>query len=386
MPHHHDDNQEVLGDEPRNIILGLIGQLRRDMDLSKVTFPTFVLEPRSFLERVTDFMAHPDILINATKVADPEARFIEVVKYYLSGWHIRPKGVKKPYNPVLGEFFRCEWEFEDKTRAFYVAEQVSHHPPVSTYFYANPENGIFITGDLRPKSRFLGNSVAMMLDGGANIRLPLLNEHYRITYPNMYARGILFGTMILELGETATVRCNQSNLMCEIEFKTKGFFSGSYDAIVGRIKRISSGEVLYDISGYWTDVMEIKKRATGESWVLFDADKAPMATKQVIPEAEQAPFESRRLWSKVTQAMLARDLDTATDEKTKIEDLQRHQRKDRESQGISWTPHFFAARGDDWQPRLTNISTDIPTAIEQVKEFVYDSAAKDIHVRHPSCS
>ena len=32
------------------------------MDLSKVTFPTFVLEPRSMLERITDFMAHPDLI------------------------------------------------------------------------------------------------------------------------------------------------------------------------------------------------------------------------------------------------------------------------------------------------------------------------------------
>ena len=35
---------------------------RVGMDLSKVTFPTFVLEPRSMLERITDFLAHPDII------------------------------------------------------------------------------------------------------------------------------------------------------------------------------------------------------------------------------------------------------------------------------------------------------------------------------------
>lgn len=35
---------------------------RVGMDLSKVTFPTFVLEPRSMLERITDFMSHPDLV------------------------------------------------------------------------------------------------------------------------------------------------------------------------------------------------------------------------------------------------------------------------------------------------------------------------------------
>jgi hypothetical protein len=33
------------------------------MDLSKVTFPTFVLEPRSMLECMTDFMAHPVLMV-----------------------------------------------------------------------------------------------------------------------------------------------------------------------------------------------------------------------------------------------------------------------------------------------------------------------------------
>ena len=103
------------------------------MDLHKVTFPTFVLEPRSMLERITDFMSHPDLLfgqvpslISARSLAhvlpslwdtasastpthsrshsdsaencdDPEERFIRVLQYYLAGWHIKPKGVKKPY-------------------------------------------------------------------------------------------------------------------------------------------------------------------------------------------------------------------------------------------------------------------------------------------------
>lgn len=53
---------ETLDDEPRSILMALISQLRIGMDLHKVTLPTFVLEPRSMLERITDFMSHPDIL------------------------------------------------------------------------------------------------------------------------------------------------------------------------------------------------------------------------------------------------------------------------------------------------------------------------------------
>jgi hypothetical protein len=54
---------EVLDEGPRSILLSLISQLRKGMDLHRVTLPTFVLEPRSMLERLTDFMTHADLLI-----------------------------------------------------------------------------------------------------------------------------------------------------------------------------------------------------------------------------------------------------------------------------------------------------------------------------------
>lgn len=57
------DDQEQLDEEPKNIILSMIKQLKYGMDLHRITFPTFVLEPRSMLERITDFMAHQDYIL-----------------------------------------------------------------------------------------------------------------------------------------------------------------------------------------------------------------------------------------------------------------------------------------------------------------------------------
>jgi hypothetical protein len=117
------DDTSILDDNEGSIITSLISQLRVGMDLSKVTFPTFVLEPRSMLERITDFMSHPDLIFGAETCNDSEERFIRVLQYYLAGWHIKPKGVKKPYNPVLGEFFRCRYDYPNGTQGFYIAEQ-----------------------------------------------------------------------------------------------------------------------------------------------------------------------------------------------------------------------------------------------------------------------
>ena len=74
--------------------------------------------------------------------------------------------------------------------------------------------------------------------------------------PNMYARGILFGKMVIELGDTCTVRNDAHNYNADLEFKTKGFFSGTYNAIAGRVRRGPTD--LGDVSGKWSALMEFK--------------------------------------------------------------------------------------------------------------------------------
>lgn len=80
-------------------------------------------------------------------------------------------------------------------------------------------------------------------------------ERYILTQPNMYARGILFGKMKYELGDHSFVRCPELGLTADIEFKTKGYFGGQYNAIGGVIKNDRTGEVLYELSGMWSGEM-----------------------------------------------------------------------------------------------------------------------------------
>jgi len=290
----HADDTEELNEEHGNILLSLISQLRIGMDLSKVTLPTFVLEPRSMLERVTDFLSHPDILFGADRMQDPEERFLAILTYYMSGWHIKPKGVKKPYNPVLGEFFRCTYTYPDGTHGVYIAEQVSHHPPISAYYYVSPENNVLIYGDLRPKSKFLGNSAATIMGGESHVVLlnQLADGEYTISMPNMYARGILFGKMVLELGDHSNVTNVANGLSCHVEFKVKGYFGGSYNTIGAKI--IHNGRAKGELTGKWSEVMEYKDSKSGKCRVLFDAKSAATAQKHVPPLEEQEVNESQR--------------------------------------------------------------------------------------------
>ncbi|GJN77619.1 hypothetical protein PLIIFM63780_001111 [Purpureocillium lilacinum] len=167
----NDEDTQVVEPDQGNVLSHIISQLRPGADLSRVVLPTFILEPRSMLERITNFMCHPEMLLHIPTIDDPTERFVSVVKFYLSGWHIRPPGVKKPLNPILGEIFTCYWDLDDKTRAYYISEQTSHHPPKSSYFYMAPEHHIRIDGTLKPRSRFLGNSAASLMEGIAFLNL-----------------------------------------------------------------------------------------------------------------------------------------------------------------------------------------------------------------------
>ncbi|CAF4919717.1 unnamed protein product [Pieris macdunnoughi] len=162
---------EEVAEENKSLLWFLLKQVRPGMDLSKVVLPTFILEPRSFLDKLSDNYYHADLLGQAQILEDPYQRFKGVLRWYLSGLYRKPKGLKKPYNPVLGETFRCCWRHKNDTYTYYIAEQVSHHPPVSAFYISNRKDGFVIEGSLLARSKFYGNSTSAILEGCARIHL-----------------------------------------------------------------------------------------------------------------------------------------------------------------------------------------------------------------------
>ncbi|KAH7104257.1 Oxysterol-binding protein [Auriculariales sp. MPI-PUGE-AT-0066] len=375
-----EDETSVLDENEGSIISSMISQLRVGMDLSKVTFPTFVLEPRSMLERITDFMSHPELIFGAEAVDDPEERFLRVLSYYLAGWHIKPRGVKKPYNPVLGEFFRCQYNYTNGTKGYYIAEQVSHHPPISAYFYISPANKILITGELRPKSKFLGNSVCTVMEGENRVTLLGRPEdgEYVLQMPNMYARGILWGRMVLELADQCTARNDKLGITCDMDFKAKGYFSGTYNVVQCKVKRGSTS--IGDISGKWSDSLSFVPAGVSgaekkdKTRPLFDVRQlAAAAPKSVAPESEQEPNESRRLWSGLTRAIGEKNMEMATESKTAVEESQREVRRIRDESAQKHVTRFFELQDGRWMPKLrpSNIPSDPAEAAKVVYAFIW---------------
>jgi len=176
----------------------------------------------------------------------------------------------------------------------------------------------------------------------------------------------------LELGDTCTAKNEKNGLSCDLDFKTKGFFSGTYNALSGRIRHGSSD--VGEISGRWSHTMELKSAKTGSKKVLFDAvkDGQAVSTKWVAPEEDQEPNESRRLWADLTRAIECKDMEAATDAKTAVEDAQRLGSKKREESGEKHVPRFFEQRNGQWVPKLA-VPTDPEEAIKAVQAWIWSS-------------
>lgn len=260
---YEDDEEELEPLEVHgSVISHLISQVKIGMDLTKVVLPTFILERRSLLEMYADFFAHPDLFISIADQPTPESRFIQVVKWYLSAFHAGRKSsvAKKPYNPILGEVFKCRWEIphnnnissssssnnshgtaagrgvsgdhrgkvvkdgpipgSKSNNLTFIAEQVSHHPPISAFYAEHVDKRISCTAHIYTKSQFLGISVGVHNIGRGVITLLDHDEEYIVNFPSAYGRSILTVPWI-ELGGSVTISCPKTAYSASIEFLTK---------------------------------------------------------------------------------------------------------------------------------------------------------------------
>lgn len=315
------------------------------MDLSKVVLPTFILEPRSFLDKLSDYYYHADFLSEAAVEENAFNRMKKVVKWYISGFYKKPKGLKKPYNPIIGETYRCMWLHQKtNSKTFYIAEQVSHHPPVSAFYVSNRKDGFCVSGSILAKSKFYGNSLSAILDGEARLTFLNRGEDYVMNMPYAHCKGILYGTMTLELGGQITITCEKTGYSAQLEFKLKPFLGSSdcVNQISGKIKL--GKEVLATLEGHWDSEIFINDKKMGTMETFFNPTpdlRQNRLTRCTVPPEEQGEYESERLWQHVTRAINNKDQTEATNEKFILEEAQRKSARERKAKCEDWIPALF---------------------------------------------
>uniref|UniRef100_A0A4W6EQ84 Oxysterol binding protein like 5 n=1 Tax=Lates calcarifer TaxID=8187 RepID=A0A4W6EQ84_LATCA len=321
---------ETVSEENKGLIWGLLKQLRPGMDLSKVVLPTFILEPRSFLDKLSDYYYHADLLSQAVLEETAYGRIKQVLRWYLSGFY--KKGYLTPFFLTL--LFKCLF--------LPFLCQVSHHPPISAFYVCNRKDGFSISGSILAKSKFYGNSLSAILDGKARLLFLSRDEEYVITMPYAHCKGILYGTMTLELGGKVTIECEKTKCFAELEFKLKPFLGGpcSVNQISGKI--FVGEELLATVDGHWDSEVFIHEKRSGQQETLWNPSpdiRSSRLKRQVVRVEQQGEFESERLWQHVTSAIMDRDQLRATQEKFVLEEAQRREARERGDK--PWIPRLF---------------------------------------------
>ncbi|XP_050695800.1 oxysterol-binding protein-related protein 9-like isoform X2 [Eriocheir sinensis] len=373
-----DDDQELGSMEGHgSIIHHLLSQVKIGMDLTKVVLPTFILERRSLLEMYADFFAHPDLFCSIPDMTTPQDRMVQVVKWYVSAFHAGRKSevAKKPYNPILGEVFRCYWDVPGSSsegdlvldgpipwattnHLCFVAEQVSHHPPISAFYAEHKSKRISFCGHIWTKSKFLGLSICVNNIGQGCVSLLDHDEEYILNFPSGYGRSILTVPWV-ELGGTCQITCNKTGYSANVEFLTKPFYGGKKHRISAEVFSPGERKPFLTVDGEWNGAMVSRSRDSQDAVPFVDTQGMATVKKNVKPIAEQTVNESRFMWKEVTAGLKFNQIDEATNAKYALEQKQREEAKYRKENGLEWETKLFDLVADNWvyrEPLLKRFS------------------------------
>lgn len=93
---------------------------------------------------------------------------------------------------------------------------------------------------------------------------------------------------------------------------------------------------------------------------IIDIAPLNVAPKSLPPVEQQLPNESLQLWSKVTEAILAKQYSKATTVKQELEEAQREKARERERNNETWKPVFFEQATDKaGKPALTEKGREV---------------------------
>uniref|UniRef100_A0AAX7T6D0 Oxysterol-binding protein n=1 Tax=Astatotilapia calliptera TaxID=8154 RepID=A0AAX7T6D0_ASTCA len=341
---------------PSNTSISLWNILRNNIgkDLSKVAMPVQLNEPLNTLQRLCEELEYSELLDRAANTQDPFERMIYIATFVVSGYassYYRTGG--KPFNPVLGETYECDRP--DKGLRF-VAEQVSHHPPISAC-HAESKNFVFWQ-DVRCKNKFWGKSMEIVPVGTTHVTLPGFGDHYEWNKVTSCIHNILSGQRWIEHYGEITIRNSSSDIcQCKITFIKAKYWNSSVNEIEGTITN-NKGKVIHRLFGKWHEAVFCGDPPSATC--IWRANAMPVDheqyygfTKFAIELNELDP--SLKLLLPPTDTRLRVDqrlleegkLEAAEEHKQRIEQLQRDRRRVLDENNATHQPKFFRKAQDD---------------------------------------
>ncbi|KAK6152456.1 hypothetical protein DH2020_015091 [Rehmannia glutinosa] len=306
---------------------------------SMVTLPVLIFEPMTMLQKMAELMEYSYLL----ELADESAWFISLYYAIQRTW--------KPFNPILGETY----EMVNHCGITFIAEQVSHHPPMSAAHAENEHFVYDITSKL--KTKFLGNSVDIYPVGRTRLTLKKAGVVLDLVPPPSKANNIIFGrTWVDSPGEMILTNLTTGDKVV-LYFQPCGWFGAGRYEVDGYVYNAEE-EPKFLMTGKCNEFMSyqpcdsegepIPGSELKEVWRAADAPKNDKfqftyfahklnsfdtAPKKLLPsDSRLRPDRS---------ALEQGDLSKAGLEKSRLEERQRAEKRIREANGDEFKPKWF---------------------------------------------
>ncbi|CAE6442117.1 unnamed protein product [Rhizoctonia solani] len=464
----HDAAEPVAdsGEGKLKMIVGLVKKCLgvKDIATMRISLPASLLEPIPNLE-YWNYLDRPDVFAAINDSDDSLMRMVAIIRFtFTKDLKFVHGKICKPYNSVLGEYFRCHTSFtpltypadpneppvfpphtltshnsslaapdqvpsetasvrsttstsgpnaarshkhrsasgaaaglngsgegddanepegsatsDDRVRVVFLTEQVSHHPPISSFYITAPERGIEACGVDQISAKVVGTSVRVTpgsSNKGVFISLtkgPGSGEKYRVTHNSANVNGILRGQFYATMSDTTIITCDRpgkDSLRAIIEYKEESWIGRSQFLVEGvihtynpsepdecvswtKVKSVPSSRVVATFDGSWRGLIKWKRAGSAETHNLVDLAALAVLPKQVRPVEEQLPNESHRLWEHVTKNLLSKNYNEATRVKQNIEQKQRDDAAARKAKNEEFVPVYFEPDISNGQPVLT---------------------------------
>ncbi|XP_038653155.1 oxysterol-binding protein-related protein 3 isoform X2 [Scyliorhinus canicula] len=335
---------------PNNSNISLWNILRNNIgkDLSKVSMPVQLNEPVNTLQRLCEELEYSELLDKASKTDDPFERMVFVAAFavsaYASSYY---RAGSKPFNPVLGETYECE----RKEQGFrFIAEQVSHHPPISAC-HAESKNFAFWQ-DVRWKNKFWGKSMEIVPVGTIHVTLPSYQDHYEWNKVTSCVHNILSGQRWIEhYGEILIKNKNSSICHCKLTFVKAKYWNSNINEVEGTIMD-QNGKVVNRLFGRWNEGIYSGPPPTATC--IWRANAMPIDFEQYYGLTKFAlglneVEADEKLYLPCTDTRFRPDqryleegnIEAAESQKERVEQLQRERRRILEENNMTHQPQFF---------------------------------------------
>nr|XP_024219048.1 oxysterol-binding protein-related protein 6-like [Halyomorpha halys] len=319
-------------------------------DLSQVSMPVALNEPLSMLQRMCEELEYSELLDKASELSDPFERMVYVAAFAVSAYGSSYfRAGSKPFNPLLGETYECIRE--DKGFRF-IAEQVSHHPPISVC-HAMSKNFTFCE-NARIKTKFWGRSMEFQPIGVITVNLERPNGSGQDVYKwNKVTTCVhnLFGGQrwVDQYGELVITT---SGITCKLTFVKVSYWSSKKHEVLGTVLDEKENRVVHRLFGKWSEALYCGVAPSAKCiWrqgtmppdyeLYYGFTRFAMELNELQPDmVNYLPITDTRF--RPDQRLLEEGkIEEAEKVKLQLEQSQRERRKRNEAEGKAHLPKWF---------------------------------------------